>query len=193
MSMKIILSSCDFRNDASKQTIIDNLNKPIDQCKLLFFPNEKATQELIHSDLYYLRMEEFGFKKNNVFVFDYYDSEKFVGLNIDVVYISGGNTFKTLQRLRDCGFDKEIVRYVQSGAIYIGGSAGAHIASKSIEHVSAFDSVPDGMTDFSGLGLFDGVFICHYTDDRKAIYDDLKAQGKYNVIALKNDESVVMG
>lgn len=193
MSMKIILSSCDFRNDASKQTIIDNLNKPIDQCKLLFFPNEKATQELIHSDLYYLRMEEFGFKKNNVFVFDYYDSEKFVGLNIDVVYISGGNTFKTLQRLRDCGFDKEIVRYVQSGAVYIGGSAGAHIASKSIEHVSAFDSVPEGMTDFNGLGLFDGIFICHYTDDRKAIYDELKSQGKYNVVALRNDESILIG
>ena len=191
--MKLILSSCDFRNDMSKQTIIDNLNKPIDQCKLLFFPNEKATQELIHSDLYYLRMEEFGFKKNNVYVFDYYDSEKFIGLNIDVVYISGGNTFKTMQRIKACGFDIEIIKYVKNGAIYIGGSAGAHIASKSIEHVSAFDSVPEGMTDFNGLGLFDGIFICHYTDDRKAIYDDLKAQGKYNVIALKNDEYVVIG
>lgn len=190
--MKLILSSCDFRNDMSKQTIIDNLNKPIDQCKLLFFPNEKATQELIHSDLYYLRMEEFGFKKNNVYVFDYYDSEKFIGLNIDVVYISGGNTFKTMQRIRDCGFDKEIIRYVKNGAVYIGGSAGAHIASKSIEHVSAFDSVPEGMTDFNGLGLFDGIFICHYTDDRKAIYDELKSQGKYNVVALSNDESVVV-
>ena len=84
--MKLILSSCDFRNDMSKQTIIDNLNKPIDQCKLLFIPNEKATYELIHSDLYYLRMEEFGFKRNNVTVFDYYNSEDFSDLNIDVVY-----------------------------------------------------------------------------------------------------------
>ena len=191
--MKLILSSCDFRNETSKQIIIDNLDKPIDQCRLLFFPNEKATPELIHSDLYYSRMEEFGFEKNNVFVFDYYDSEKFLDLNIDVVYISGGNTFKTMQRIRACGFDKEIIRYVGDGAIYIGGSAGAHIASKSIEHVSAFDSVPEGMTDFSGLGLFDGIFICHYTDDRKAIYDELKSQGKYNVVAMRNDESVLIG
>ena len=191
--MKLILSSCDFRNDMSKQTIIDNLNKPIDQCKLLFIPNEKATYELIHSDLYYLRMEEFGFIRNNVTVFDYYNSEDFSDLNIDVVYISGGNTFKTMQRIRDCGFDKEIIRYVKNGAVYIGGSAGAHIASKSIEHVSAFDSVPEGMTDFNGLGLFDGIFICHYTDDRKVIYDELKSQGKYNVVALSNDESVLIG
>lgn len=40
--MKLILSSCDFRNEKSKKTIIDNLSKPIEQCKLLFFPNEKA-------------------------------------------------------------------------------------------------------------------------------------------------------
>ena len=36
--MKLILSSCDFRNEKSKKTIIDNLSKPIDQCKLLFIP-----------------------------------------------------------------------------------------------------------------------------------------------------------
>ena len=190
--MKLILSSCDFRNDMSRQMIIDNLDKPIDQCKLLFIPNEKATYELIHSDLYYLRMEEFGFIGENVTVFDYYNADKFSDLNIDVVYISGGNTFKTMKRIKDCGFDKEIIRYVKDGAIYIGGSAGAHIASKSIEHVSAFDSVPERMTDFSGLGLFDGIFICHYTDDRKAIYDELKSQGKYNVVALRNDDSVLI-
>ena len=113
-------------------------------------------------------------------------------MNIDVVYISGGNTFKTMKRIKDCGFDKEIIKYVKGGAVYIDGSAGAHIASKNIEHVSAFDSVPEEMTDFNGLGLFNGIFICHYTDDRKAIYDELKSQGKYNVIALTNDESVLI-
>ena len=137
-------------------------------------------------------MEEFGFIGENVTVFDYYNADKFSDLNIDVVYISGGNTFKTMKRIKDCGFDKEIIRYVKDGAIYIGGSAGAHIASKNIEHVSAFDSVPEEMTDFNGLGLFNGIFICHYTDDRKAIYDELKSQGKYNVITLTNDESVLI-
>lgn len=43
--MKLILSSCDFRNDNARKTIINNLNKPIDQCKLLYIPNEKATFE----------------------------------------------------------------------------------------------------------------------------------------------------
>ncbi len=190
--MKLILSSCDFRNDNAKKTIIDNLNKPIDKCKLLFIPNEKATYEAIHSEKYYLRMQKFGFARDNIKIFDYYNAQQFINLDLDVIYISGGNTFATLKRIKDCGFDKEIIRYVKSGVIYIGGSAGAHIVTQNIEHITAFDSIPDGMNDFNGLGLFDGVFICHYTEERKALYDKLKADGKYKVYALKDDESLVV-
>jgi peptidase E len=190
--MKLILSSCDFRNDNAKQTIIDNLIKPIEQCKLLFIPNEKATYEAIHSEKYYLRMQGFGFTRNNIQVFDYYNAQQFVGLDIDVIYISGGNTFETLKRIRDCDFDKEIIRYVKSGVIYIGGSAGAHIVSQNIEHIAGFDPVPDGMSDFNGLGLFDGILICHYTPDRKELYDKLVFDGKYKIYALSDDNSLVV-
>ncbi len=190
--MKLILSSCDFRNDNAKKTIIDNLSKPIEQCKLLFIPNEKATYEAIHSEKYFLRMQEFGFTRDNIAVFDYYDAQQFINLDLDIIYISGGNTFATLKRIKDCGFDKEIIRYVKSGVLYIGGSAGAHIATQSIEHIAAFDSIPDGMNDFNGLGLFDGILICHYTEERKALYDKLKVESKYKVYALKDDESLVV-
>ena len=91
--MKLILSSCDFRNEKSKKTIIDNLSKPIDQCKLLFIPNEKATHEAIHSEKYFLRMQELGFTKDNIAVFDYYNEQQFINLDLDIIYISGGNTF----------------------------------------------------------------------------------------------------
>ena len=190
--MILILSSCDFRNDNAKKTIIDNLNKPIDKCKLLFIPNEKATYETIHSEKYYLRMQEFGFARNNIKIFDYYNAQQFIKLDIDIIYISGGNTFATLKRIRNCGFDKEIIRYINSGVIYIGGSAGAHIASQNIEHIAAFDSVPDSMDDFNGLGLFDGILICHYTKERKVLYDKLIANKKYKVYALSDDESLVV-
>ncbi len=190
--MKLILSSCDFRNENSRQIILDNLPKPIDECKLLFIPNEKATAEAIHSEKYYLRMQEFGFNRENINVFDYYNPSAFFGLDIDIIYISGGNTFKTVKRIRDCGFDNEIIRYVKNGVTYIGGSAGAHIASANVEHVSAFDSIPDGMTDFNGLGFFDGILICHYTDDRRSIYDKLVADRKFKVYALTDDESIVV-
>lgn len=190
--MKLILSSCDFRNEKSKKTIIDNLSKPIDQCKLLFIPNEKATHEAIHSEKYFLRMQEFGFTKDNIAVFDYYNEQQFINLDLDIIYISGGNTFATLKRIKDCGFDKEIIRYVRSGVLYIGGSAGAHIATQSVAHIAAFDPIPDSMTDFKGLGLFDGIIFCHYTEEHKALYDKLKSEGKYKVFALRDEDSLVV-
>ncbi len=190
--MKLILSSCDFRNEKSKKTILNNLSKPVDQCKLLFIPNEKATYETIHSEKYFLRMQEFGFARDNISVFDYYNEQQFINLDLDVIYISGGNTFATLRRIKDCGFDKEIIRYVKSGILYIGGSAGAHIAAQSVAHIAAFDPIPDGMTDFKGLGLFDGILLCHYTEERKTLYDKLKSEGKYKVFALRDEDSLVV-
>ncbi len=190
--MKLILSSCDFRNEKSKKTILNNLSKPVDQCKLLFIPNEKATYETIHSEKYFLRMQEFGFARDNIAVFDYYNEQQFINLDLDVIYISGGNTFATLKRIKDCGFDKEIIRYVKSGILYIGGSAGAHIATQSVAHIAAFDPIPDGMTDFKGLGLFDGIIFCHYTEEHKALYDKLKSEGKYKVFALCDEDSLVV-
>lgn len=190
--MNLILSSCDFRNDYSKKFIIDNLKMPIDKCKVLFFPNEKATLEAIQSELYYDRMQEHGFERKNTFVFNRYEPEESADLDIDAVYISGGNTFHQLDILKKCGFDKVIIDYVNKGVTYIGGSAGAHIATKNVEHVIAFDGTPIGIIDFTGLGLFDGIIFCHYTDERRRYYEKALSEGKYNVYALTDDESIVI-
>ena len=66
--MKLILSSCDFRNEKSQKVIMGNLPYPINKCRLLFIPNEKATKGAISGDVYYDRMQEFGFAKENVYV-----------------------------------------------------------------------------------------------------------------------------
>ena len=189
--MKLILSSCDFRNEKSQKVIMNNLPYPIDKCKLLFIPNEKATKEAISGDVYYDRMQEFGFAKENVYVFDHNNPDKFRNLDIDVLYISGGNTFATLDKIRKCGFDKDIIDYVKSGVVYIGGSAGAHIASKDIEHVTKYDDNNVEMTDFKGLGLFDGVLVCHYTYLRKVDFDNLLVTSKYKAYYLTDSDSIV--
>lgn len=189
--MKLILSSCDFRNENSKKTILDNLPKPINECKVLFVPNEKATLDSIKSGKYNKRIQESGFAAENITVFNYYAPKDFFGLDIDVIYISGGNTLKTLHRIRNSVFDKEIIRYIKSGVTYIGGSAGAHIVTTDVSHVSSYDVPPEGMSDFSGLGFVDGILICHYTDARQELRDKLISEGK-KVYALADDESLVI-
>lgn len=190
--MNLILSSCDFSNDKSRKAIMENLPKPIHECRLLFVPNEKATHETIHSEKYYLWMQKRGFARQNIMIFDHEAPEKFLGLGIDVLYISGGNTFETIEKIRKAHFDEEIIRYVQSGVTYIGGSAGAHIASADISHVAQYDTVPQGFTDFKGLSLFDGILICHFTPERQAHYEALTAEGKSKVTVLTDDDFIVV-
>ncbi len=189
--MKLILSSCDFRNDESRRVILENLPKSIEKCRVLFIPNEKADTEIITSDLYYNRMSEHGFSKENVYVFNHTCPEKFRHLDIDVIYISGGNTFGTLDKIRKSGFDKDIVGYVNSGVVYIGGSAGAHIVTNNIKHVAKYDDNNVEMTDFNGLGLFDGILVCHYTYERKFDFDNLCANSKYKPYYLTDSDSIV--
>ena len=190
--MKLILSSCDFNNDNSKNIIIENLCKPIEECKVLYFPNEKVTLEKIKSGKYEGRVSAFGFQKNNIYVANYFEPTPFLNLDIDVIYISGGNTFGTMKLIRDSGFDKAIVNYVENGVIYVGGSAGAHIVTADISHVEKYDKDTFGLTDFSGLGLYDGILICHYNEERKADFEALKASNNYCVIPLRDDQSIVI-
>lgn len=190
--MTLILSSCDFGNPESAKFIYHHLCKPIKDCKVLYFPNEKVTPEKMKSGIYESRLSAFGFHKKNICIANYFKSLPCFDFDIDVIYISGGNTFGTMKLIRDTGFDKVIIDYVQKGAVYIGGSAGAHIATANIAHVEKYDKNTYGLTDFSGLGLFDGILICHYTEERKRDYEDLSAMGKYTVIALKDDHSIMI-
>lgn len=189
---KIILSSCDFRNSDSAKYIYDNLPCPVDQCKVLYFPNEKATEEAIKSIKFYQRLSEFGFSKENIYVFNYFSPAEFdVNIHIDVIYISGGNTFGTLKRIKESRAEKVILDCLSRGAMYIGGSAGAHIASRSIQHVAKYDVDTYGLTDFSGLCLFDGILICHYSDLREKDYRTLIEAGEQKIIKLRDQDFMV--
>ena len=190
--MKLILSSCDFGNPTSARFIIDNLCKPISECKVLYFPNEKVTPEKIKSGKYETRVAAFGFQRKNIYVANYFDPTLFFNLDIDVIYVSGGNTFGTMKLMRDSGLDKAIIDYVHRGVIYIGGSAGAHIATADIAHVAKYDKDTFGLTDFSGLGLYNGILICHYTEDRRQDYEQLSQGDKYRVITLSDSESIII-
>ena len=189
--MKLLLSSCDFRNERARSVILSGLSKPIDRCRALFIPNEKWTAEKLSSGLYVRRMQEHGFSADNVFIFDPRTPESFLDLPLDAVYVSGGNSFKMLSMLRRCAFDREIIRYVRSGAVYIGGSAGAHLASQSLDHLACYDAPPEGMTDFRGLRLFPGILLCHYSSERRAHYERLLAESHFPVYPLTDEDSIV--
>ena len=189
--MKLILSSCDFRNENSRQVILDNLPKPLSECRLLFIPNEKSTSDKVANGKYHARMAEFGFSPTLVHVLDYADPAPCLGLTIDVLYISGGNTFSTLDRIRGCGFDREIVRYIRAGVTYVGGSAGAHIVCGDLTHITRYDAPPEDMTELHGLGLADLTLICHFTHDRQGHMDELAGENRHPIPLTDGDTIII--
>ena len=188
--MKLILSSCDFINQHSHQVIIDNIPKPLADCKVLFIPNEKATPLKIKSNKYYDRLKENGFTNiNNIYIFDETRPNDFRNLKLDLIYVSGGNTFGTMKKIKDTKFDLDIKKYILNGVIYIGGSCGAHIVTSNIKHVLNFDDNNVDLINFTGLNLFPGLLIPHYTKSREKILKELLEDN--NVYALTDDETIV--
>ena len=189
----LLLSSMDFNNSNSKRIILENLPKDIKECRILFFPNERFSRESMEKKIYREILMRAGFAKRNIFVFDYDYPEGFDELEPDCVFIGGGNTFKTFEKIRAVGADKLIKDYVlNKGATFIGGSAGAHIASSNIEHVKNFDELPDGFSDFEGLGLFDGILFCHYSPLRAPYALEAEKEGKYKVYRLTDDDCLII-
>lgn len=191
--MKLILSSCDFINENSKKVILDNVEKDLSKCKVLFIPNEKATPEKIKSDKYYQRLKEDGFtNKKNIYIFDENKAEEFKNLKLDLIYVGGGNTFKTMDKLRKCNFLEVISNYIKNGVTYIGGSCGAHIVTKNIKHVEEFDQNDIELKEYNGLGFLDGIIIPHYDSTREKKYQKIAKESKYKIYTLTNDDSIVI-
>ena len=191
--MKLILSSCDFINENSKKVILDNIDKQLDKCKVLFIPNEKATKEKINSNKYYLRLKKDGFtNKKNIYIFDEERPNDFKDMKVDLIYVGGGNTFATMHKLRKSNFLSVIENYIKNGVIYIGGSCGAHLVTKNIKHVEEFDNNEIGLKEYDGLGFLDGIIIPHFDKNREKKYRKLLKTSKYKIYTLTNDDSIVI-
>lgn len=134
-----------------------------------------------------------GFKEENIAVFEEENAQEIKKRQYDFFYISEGNTFDMLQYIRDNELVELIREGVKNGACYIGASAGAHIAGIDVKAALPFDKNRIGMTDFTGLGLFEGVAFPHYDyfdQKRNAVLMEFEQSNKYGYVAIIGDEDV---
>lgn len=87
---------------------------------------------------------------------------------VDLVYLSGGNSFYLLQHIRSSGFDRVIQAQLKRGLVYAGGSAGAVVAGMSIEISKEFDDLNQAadLTDFNGMQLINLSILPHYGNQK---------------------------
>jgi dipeptidase E len=80
----------------------------------------------------------------------------------DGVYLSGGNTFSFLNRLKERGLLEKIRQMVEAGKLLIGVSAGAIIMSDTINMAEYIDQNAVGLEDLHALQLAPFEFMPHW-------------------------------
>lgn len=165
--------------------------------KLLIIPcasanEEKAGAQAIEDAL------SFGFKREHIFIFSV-RSFSILGRiytepksKYDYIYVTGGNTFKLLHDLKECGYDKVLRKTIIEDATYIGSSAGAYLISKDVSHIQKYDENNYGIDDFSGLGILDARLICHFDNDRYYDYYKLRMLTSDVVFTIDDDSVLVV-
>lgn len=85
--------------------------------------------------------------------------------DFDLLFVGGDNTFDLLARVTSQSFIDPVRVFVSEGGSLYGGSAGAILASDSIEIAAAYDENNTALDQFTGLGLVPGVTVLpHYTE-----------------------------
>lgn len=134
MDNKILLTSSGFETINIQKAFIDILNCNIADAKVLFIPTAAIYPDAIMvlpkclNDLL-----KIGVRQENITV---YDLHVCMTLNeikkYHAVYFTGGDPKYLLSRINDVGFASVLKKYVESGGIYVGVSAGSIIAANNM-------------------------------------------------------------
>lgn len=137
-----------------------------------------------------------GLKEENIKYSGYEVPDE--NFNPDFIYVTEGNTYEILRYMRLYALDTFIKKWYSdnSGAVYIGSSAGAIIAGTDIESVGHRDRNWVQLREFDSLGLFDGTIFPHTDDEMYKDYlsdmgEELRARYK-NIYHVSNFEIMVI-
>lgn len=137
---------------------------------------------------------QMGFQRKNIILSGQQKTNAEL-LEMDYIYVTEGNTFEVLSLLRERGLTDVFREAFSNGATYIGASAGAMIAGTDVEEALSFDRNFMRMDDFTGLGLFDGIIIPHYTkaELKRYIKNSPGIKDRYgNILSVANSRMVVI-
>lgn len=190
---KLLLTSTGFTNPKLAQEFLKLVDKPVSDIKVIFIPTAaRNKEELFYADGCKRELLELGIKPESILDYNLdrkLTDEEMAGVN--VIYITGGNTFYLMQKLRESGFGDVIKGLVSKGIIFLGVSAGSVVAGPDISIAGPFDPNDVGMTDFSGLDLTEIVTSPHYKDAEKSIVDEFSNKLPYRILPLTDSQALL--
>lgn len=124
---RILLTSTGFENKNIEKKFLELLDKEVEKAKVLFIitaANDPESIRILSKCLDDLT--NCGILEENISIYDMHKliSEEELRL-YDAIYVCGGSTKHLAERIEEIGFKDLVYRYVSSGGIYIGVSAGS--------------------------------------------------------------------
>ena len=138
-------------------------------------------------------LEDFGFKKENIFVCTLEEPLKYFNENIDLIYVPGGNPFKLLKEAHNKDLIPKIRELIENGVTYFGVSSGADFLCEDLTYLKNFEDDDFNLTNCKGLGVIKENILCH-ADQRG--YGDIKilkeADPEKEILLIRNDEVYII-
>jgi dipeptidase E len=114
--------------------------------------------------------------------------------DIDLLYVTGGNTYYLLEAMNQIGFKETLINFLQKGGVYMGSSAGSIVMCPDIDFVREMDE-PDkaSLDSTAGCALVDFAIMPHIDQPRfNNIFEKtLKTTNKgKQIIGLRDNQAL---
>jgi len=186
--MKLLLTSAGISKRAIAPTLIEMVGKKPSDTKVAFIPiaanAEEGNKDWLISQL--LTLWRYGFNWIDIVDptaagVDWRERLK----DVDVLYVTGGNTFHLLDQYRKTGLGDWLTENLDT-KVYVGGSASSIVATPSIQVASMPPGDPNlpGLTDLTGMNWVDFEIEPHCDAARFKIVEEYAKTRPNKVYAL---------
>ena len=157
---------------------------------LVYIPLALKTEQLADAERWFNNI----FARENLKIETWTDlKEKSISPSEMALYVGGGNTVQLLTKIRESGFDRQLVDFFHAGGVIYGGSAGAIVLGTDIRTAPEARSVQ--LPSYRGLDLLNGYSVaCHFagTDEERNTYKRLRTELNTPIIAISELGGVIM-
>lgn len=184
--MKLLLTSSGLSKRVIGEALQQMVGKKPSDCKVGFIPTaanvEPYPKDWVISQ--FGQLQRYGFYSIDIVDISADGLDWQARLkDVDVLWVSGGNTFHLLNQVRKTGFDKWLKTHGK-GKVFVGASASTILMTPTIKLADGVDKNYCGLTDFTGLGYVDYEIEVHADMARFATVGDYVAQSQHNLYAL---------
>lgn len=193
--MKLLLTSGGITNGVIAKALGDLVAKPRKDVRVGFVPTaanyESGSKEWFVRQL--VNLQQFGYEWIDIVDPSAADVAWAARLDdVDIIYVSGGNTFHLLNQFRKTGFDKWLQSALEH-KVYVGSSAGSIVATPSIQGagVEGGDRNSVNLKNLEGLNMVDFELLPHVGDGIAVQAAERYAQMTPNVFYAIDDQTAI--